>query len=904
MDKELTILLLFGDAKIVEAKMRRYFYEVKDNVFVTTMSESMRNTIWDELEKSGVEANMIIQADNEQGFIYKTTKEDADFNIKDVNGFILPGMPINEIKEEVVLTLDDIFAKLDRTLIDHIFDVAVIAEALMRYGRAYNMTRSISETTGVDFDTTVSSICWLCALHDIGKAHPNFVSKMYANSPNTKQQEIYKDLLSKGLVREGDFSDFRHERFSRDILKKYFATMGYPAQADNYANLVAYHHQGKTEIDFSDKITLKETAWLKLHDQIIELVEKDYQFDRKFAANTNFVNGVEYSILSIMITADWIASGNLWREMVDLIPDRRYCAKKFLTENALLYTPISERFDGIEWKNAFSFEPNDMQVKAIAASQEEPELMIVEYPCGGGKTEAALAAAIHMGQEKSGIFIATPTMATAKGMALRMNDLASRLGLGFNIPEFDSSNLWSDTDMLKIPSELWTSKSRHRMLYPFAVGTVDQVLKTMLYYRYAAIGLMGLSDKVLVIDEVHAYDSYMKTEIKMLLKWCKFLHIPVIMLSATLPTLTKKDMLKTMGCANDMSISNEYPLITTCKAGRCKNVYVRSTGRKFKINIVETEDYEQAWKDELAKKYNGCTAFVEGTVDQSWTLYNIANSYKLKPTIFNGRDTLEHKEKKTLDLIAKLGKNKSKRPKKLTLTATSIIEQSLDIDFDRMFTCIAPIDLLIQRFGRVQRHSDEGTIRETETIDNPINIIISTKFGDMPCSKIYGVPILEKTINVLRGMTEIDTVADARKLIDAVYDDKYVIDRPKLIIAANFNAIEDPAKDAMFDNDNNKYARFKPLQNATRFETYPTVSIAIIDNADDILDIEHNYDKIRKLMMKQIVEISEYKNADIEVTPLIFEHKLLTDVNFYLKEDLEKQNIKLTDDGLRWSNNW
>ena len=88
------------------------------------------------------------------------------------------------------------------------------------------------------------------------------------------------------------------------------------------------------------------------------------------------------------------------------------------------------------------------------------------------------------------------------------------------------------------------------------------------------------------------------------------------------------------------------------------------------------------------------------------------------------------------------------------------------------------------------------------------------------------------------------------------------------------------------------------------FLILPTVSIAIIDNADDILDIEHNYDKIRKLMMKQIVEISEYKNADIEVTPLIFEHKLLTDVNFYLKEDLEKQNIKLTDDGLRWSNNW
>ena len=906
MDKELTILLLYGDTDAVEVKMRRYFYEVKTNVFVTTMSESMRNTIWDELEKSGVEANMIIQADNEQGFIFKTTKEDADFNIKDVNGFILPVLASTS-SETVNIDLDDIFAKLDRKLVDHILDVGCVAEALMRYGRAYNMTKSISEVTGIDFDTVVNSISWLCALHDIGKAHPNFISKMYAKSLNTKQLEIYNNLLSKGLVKEGDFTNFRHERFSRDILKKYFANNGYSSDANDFADLIAYHHQGKVDNDFSTTISLKDGEWLKLHDQIIEIVEREWKFDRKFAANRNFVNGVNYSILSIMVTADWIASGQLWREMIDVIPDRKYCAKKFLTENALLFKPMSERFKSLNWSKAFPFNANEMQKKAIKAAKDNPELMIIEYPCGGGKTEAALGAALHMGQDKSGIFIATPTMATAKGMTLRMNDLADRINLGFNIPEFDSSNLWSDSDMLKIPSELWTSKSRHRMLYPFAVGTVDQLLKTMLYYRYACIGLMGLSDKVIVIDEVHAYDSYMKTEIKLLLKWCKFLKIPVILLSATLPTLTKKDLLLAMGCkTSDMTISNAYPLITTYSDAKgCQSINVKCKGRKFKVNIVETEDYEQAWEDEFAKNYNGCTAYIEGTVDQSWTLFKMANKYKLKPMIFNGRDTLEHKENKTLDLLAKLGKNKSKRPKKLTLTATSIIEQSLDIDLDRMFTCIAPIDLLIQRFGRVWRHSDKGTIREKENIDNPINIIISTKMGDMPCSKIYGVSILQKTIDVLRGRTEIDTVKDARLLIDAVYDNPYSIDRPKLIMAANFNTIEDPSRDAMFDNDNNKYARFKPLQNATRFETYPTVSIAIIDNPDDILDIEHNYEKIRKIMKTQVVSISEFKNKDISVAPFTFdEHKLLMDVNFYLREDLLKQNIVLTDDGLKFANNW
>jgi len=901
MGKNLTVLLLFGDAQAVEVKMRRYFYEVKDNVFVSTMSEQMRNEVWSELEASGVEANMIIQADNEQGFIYKTTKEDANFNIKDVNGFILP---INSTANSII-DIDDLYAKQDRSLIDHILDVACIAEALMREGRAYNMTKSIAEATGVDFDTVVSSICWLCALHDIGKAHPYFIAKMYSNSLNIKQVEIYKRLKAQKLVPDGDYSSFRHERFSRDILKKYFAKNNYPIEANDFANIVAYHHQGKDEFDFSDTITLKDGPWLAMHDQIIDLVEKEYHFDKTFAANKNFVNGVNYSILSIMVTADWIASGEIWKTKVSMTPDRKYCAKRFLIENALMYRPMNERFRKTQWQDAFTFMPNEMQIKTIKASKDNPELMIIEYPCGGGKTEAALAAAIHMGYDRSGIFIATPTMATAKGMTLRMNDLVHKMSLGFIVPEFDSSNLWSDDDMSKIPAELWTSKSRHRMLYPFAVGTVDQVLKTMLYYRYACIGLMGLSDKVLIIDEVHAYDSYMKTEIKMLLKWCKFLHIPVIMLSATLPTITKIDMLRTMGCRReDLNISNDYPLITTFKNNKCNDFTVKCEGKKFKVNIIETDNYEQEWENAIVKNRRGCNAFIEGTVDQTWLIYNIAKKHKINPMMFNGRDTLEHKENKTLTLLKKLGKNRAKRPKRLTLTATSIIEQSLDIDLDRMFTCIAPIDLLIQRFGRVQRHDDAGTIRENETIDNPINIIISTKFIDMPCSKIYGVPILKKTIEVLRGRTEIDTVKDARLLIDAVYSDPTIVERPKLIVAAKFNTIEEPNKNAMFDNDNSKYARFTQMQNETRFETYPTVSIAIIDDPDYVMDIETNYPKIRKIMKSQVVTISEFQNSDIEVAPLIFEnHKTLSEINFYLKDDLLKQNIILTEDGLKFGKN-
>lgn len=800
------------------------------------------------------------------------------------------------------LSLNELYAKPDYTLLDHILDVGYIAEGLMKYGRAYTMAKSIANATKIDFNIVVSSIAWLCALHDIGKAHPYFVTNMYRDSYNERLVEIYKSLLDRGLLNGKTKVGFRHERFSRDILKKYFAQEDYPEEAEQFADLVAYHHQGKDESDFADTIKLSDTDWLQAHDKIIDKVNEIWTFDKKFSENTEFVNGVLYSILSIMVTADWIASGKKWRDMIYAIPDKSECAKKFIEENELFYTPMSERFKSIEWSNVFDFDPNDMQTKCMKAAEDNPSLMIVEYPCGGGKTEAALSAALKLGKDKSGIYIATPTMSTAKGMTLRMNELAKKVNLGLNIPEFDSSVLWSDEDMSKIPSDLWVSKSRHRMLYPFAVGTVDQILKTMLSYRYACIGLMGLSDKVLIIDEVHAYDSYMLTEIKKLIKWCKFLDIPLILLSATLPTVTKTELLIAAGCKKDQLVDcNDYPLVTTFGKAGMKCIPIDCTGRKFKLNIIETDHYEDTWNTELAKHYDGCSAFIEGTVDNTWSVFRMAQSNNLNPILFTGRDTLAHKEQKTTNLIDRLGKHRENRPDKMTVVATSIIEQSLDIDLDRLVTSIAPIDLLIQRFGRIWRHSDKGTIREHEVIDTPITIIIPKEPSKLP-SKIYGEEILNRTIAVLKGIIEIDTVKDARRLIDTVYDSIDTIKKIAQVIKAGYTAIDDPIRDAMFDNTSTKYSRFNPIQSATRYEAYPTVSIAVVD-PEDIEDIEEDYKVIQTVIRENVIHISMFKAQELHAVPIKFSHRLIGDVNFYYRDDLKKQNIELTEEGLKWNNN-
>ncbi len=82
------------------------------------------------------------------------------------------------------------------------------------------------------------------------------------------------------------------------------------------------------------------------------------------------------------------------------------------------------------------------------------------------------------------------------------------------------------------------------MLATYGVGTIDQALMSVLHVRHGFLRLFGLAGKVLIVDEVHAYDPYMTEELTRLLSWCRALSIHVILLSATLPQARKKELIK------------------------------------------------------------------------------------------------------------------------------------------------------------------------------------------------------------------------------------------------------------------------------------------------------------------------------------------------------------------------
>lgn len=794
------------------------------------------------------------------------------------------------------IKLSDLYAKISppTKLIDHLLETGYMAEALILHGRAHNLVKRLSEEYDIGFLELSESICFLVASHDIGKAHPSFISNLYSKASDETIIKLAENLKAKKVINDSVIDDFRHERFSRDILNSFFDNKGL-YNCSIFADIIAFHHQGKEASNFSKKVKSPGEEWEQIHSTILETIEEKWQFSSKLNNVNNEINGLLYSILSILVVSDWIVSGSHWRELVENNPFllREELAKRFIEENELSFISLDERFGNIEWSDVFKFSQNELQAKVIERAKSRPKLMIIEYPCGGGKTEAALAASRIMGYNKSGIYIATPTMSTAKSMTVRMNEIAKTINLGINIPEFDSSSFWSDDDMFKIPEELWTSRTRHKMLYPFAVGTVDQIIKSVISFRYSIINLMGLSDKVLIIDEVHAYDSYMLTELEKLLEWCHFLDVPVILLSATLPTITKEKLLIAAGCSENKVVkSNAYPLITTFdEINGVIATPINCEGKSIPIKILETDNIDKTF-DELVKNNDiGCSAFVRETVDSAWNLYE--NNLSDSTSLFQGRDTIEHKEKKTLDLINKLGKDRKNRPLQYNLIATSIIEQSLDIDVDRMFTTIAPIDLIIQRAGRVHRHTDKGTFREHNTIDFPLTIIIPN-VEEYP--KIYDKEIIEKTIEVIKNRNSIHTVNDARYLIDSVYSSPEDIDRLSSILKAGSHLFNSPFDNDLVINVGSQYAKFKPAEASTRETTYETVNIGILDK----ILINPTYDDFKKIMRSNVVSIPKYKLDNIKANGLNIDSRILKDVFLYLSRDLEKENIQLTKDGLKW----
>lgn len=431
-----------------------------------------------------------------------------------------------------------------------------------------------------------------------------------------------------------------------------------------------------------------------------------------------------------------------------------------------------------------------MAAEQIMSADEKPLLLLIEAPMGEGKTEAGAYAAFRMGDYfgKRGFYVALPTSATANQMYGRMSQLIKSMFPKEQVRLLHST-AWLSDEATQEAKEItledkedvqeWTKPLRRGLLEGYSVGTIDQVLMSALHVKYGVIRLLGMQNKVLVLDEVHAYDAYMQDILLRMLEWCRVLRIPVVMLSATLATETKKGIMEVYGA--DYKGEQIYPAITAVfQDGRYQVTPVLKVSKHqtITVHIKPILHQPKAICDcalHTVQK-GGCLCVLVNTVKQAQEIYCCLKETAGDNTqlyLFHARFSEKQKRKLEKQMIALFGTDKSKRPHRAIVVTTQIMEQSLDVDFDFMITGIAPIDLLLQRFGRQFRH--ENTPRPAGCDNAKAIVLVPAEGEDYGANELVYPPVLlDLSIQYLKEHPQLSIPEKIREAVEFVYGNEAV----------------------------------------------------------------------------------------------------------------------------------
>ena len=648
-----------------------------------------------------------------------------------------------------------------KSLINHMLETGIVAGCLTdTNGICHPVLNRMSEITGFDSDTLLAKIVFICAIHDIGKIHPTFQGR---------DEETLEILKQEGLNQVSFDTRFRHEQYGTNIFNRLSVDDADMKNSDIISQIIRMHHQKEqkknSDIDII-KIDDKEKAkkWRHIQNEIYDYVKNIFRFDNLNLINKNISKSklfvVQNAILGIMITSDWIASNSYvfdnqqYKNVDEFLESRKTQALRFLNNEGLIrqQIPVMQNF-----MSAFGFNGRPVQndVEKIV-HKNDIKCMLIESDCGSGKTEAALYAAAVLGNRSglSGIYMGLPTGVSAEAIQDRVDEFLTSRGMR-NTKLYTSKSM-----LLREPDKqpVWTDMSRQRLLASSAVGTVDQVMTAARLVRFESVRMDGLASKVLIIDEIHAYDAYMLAVIKDLLKICGELDVPVIMLSATLPISTKNDLLGVLG-DGDIELHNGYPVISyVTKDGRVHEHVSRQYMPDKKIScellpILNDNDKIALYAVDAVKD-GGCECVIMNTVADAICVYDKIKKNKkndCKIILYHSRMTINARDKTSRKILAMCGKDRTKRPERVIIVGTQVLEQSLDIDVDYMITAICPIDLLFQRIGRYHRHGDEGTIREHVVVANTVQVLIPATLSSYGGTEyVYEKCYLDATIDAIR----------------------------------------------------------------------------------------------------------------------------------------------------------
>lgn len=466
-----------------------------------------------------------------------------------------------------------------------------------------------------------------------------------------------------------------------------------------------------------------------------------------------------------------------------------------------------------------TFTPFDLQ-RLVEEFPLKNGLTLIEAPTGSGKTETALAYAsrlIAKGLADSIIF-ALPTQATANAMLERLEDVADKFftdgknvvlahGKSRFVREFvdlkkaAKKNSVQGSEEALVQCSEWLATSRKRVfLGQIGVCTIDQVLLSVLPVRHNFVRSFGIQKSILIIDEVHAYDSYMYGLLHRVLKAQHESNGSVTLLSATLPTFQRKQLLKAWNKEQE-NIPLSYPLVAHTSATKT-NYFTIPEGQEIPDRKVEVDLWPSA-QLQLTQKHlqniahkaeqGGMIAVICNLVaDAQAAAKELKQLTDIPVDLFHSRFRFIDRQGKERFVLSSYGK-KAQRTNRI-LVATQVVEQSLDLDFDWLVTQLCPADLLFQRLGRLHRHKKNHHMRPA-VMESPKCSIVILPEGDLDYG---GHGIIYQNLRSLWRTQQKLTIdhmltfpAAYREWIEDVYQEEPWQEEPKKIIASFKSYIEE-----------------------------------------------------------------------------------------------------------------
>ena len=693
----------------------------------------------------------------------------------------------------------------------HCLDVAAVGSVFLEEDASF--LRRLSETSGLKSQDAKRLVLFFLALHDIGKLSDDFQSR---------RADIMLRLQDRapavvGYARHGEigFAMWEHIIFPHvlqqagdgtdqddlwDVLNPWAeAAMGHHGRPVDHVDAAncPISCSGKCDVSHIRSMVSDLCDMFEITPSLLQKLTYDLKPG---------MLRTSWSVAGLAVLADWIASG------------RTACCQKIMPlydywmDRALPMARSAVRECGIlvpepasDSRRLFSFSSlSPMQEFVLSCDiDRKPQLFILEDSTGSGKTEAALFLAHRMMRAGSaqGIYWALPTMATANAMHERMLQAYSRLyepgakpslvlahGSRHMVSGFRNSIGFKNGS--RSGCDAWIADNRKKtFLAAVGVGTIDQALLTILPSRHQSLRMAGLGRSVLVVDEVHACDPYMHALLRRLLEFHAAQGGSAILLSATLPKQTRQELVDSFRGGGAELTSDCFPMVTHAASTMVGETPIASSGdAKRDIWIKMTCDASDAEKMVTAAlESNQCVAWIRNTVGDAIEAHDRfarrmpADRLMLFHSRFALCDRLEIEQK----VIQRFGKNSRAADRRGRLIiATQVIEQSLDLDFDMIVTDLAPMDLLIQRMGRLHRHKRDrqGNPARIEERSAPICVVVSPEPVDNAETswffksfrraafvyKRHGM--LWLTAKALSGCSKLSMPDDARYMINAVFD--------------------------------------------------------------------------------------------------------------------------------------